>query len=1046
MRRSFVIFAIALLTLAASAAAAGSLRTQQEWALRGVRDAVREDALPYRLPRLGVNAALEHYDVPGLHAQLDRMQSIGVTWVRQMVRWDALAPEAHTIDWGAWDVIADAFRARPSLQLVAVLVNSPAWARLPAANSASGPPADPADFANFAAAFAARYGDVINIYQIWDEPNLDDAWGGLDPSPSGYLALLSAAYPAIHAADADAQVLAAALAPTVETGPHNLQDVIFLDALLSLGGLEVMDGAAGKPYGFSLPPDDRTVSPLMLNFSRLIALREVLERHGAGRLPLWASQWGWYAQRESAPASIWGSVTPTQQADYTLAALDRAEREWPWLGGMILEQWQSTAPDDPRAGFALISPDGEDRPVMSALSARAQPPSASNGLYPATTDSARYSGVWTFGPLGADIGWVGDSRVRFTFSGSDIALRLRQGDYVARLYATIDGAPANALPRDSAGNAFVLLTSDTLQPEDGLVLLASNLGGGEHVLELSADSGWDRWALQGYAVSDGDPAASHNRAQTAVFIAVLCAAVAACISGAAVPWRRWLASARPIVDGISAAANLVASFISALVLMTGMLLTWSAAAPEFFRREPAPLLAVVLTAGLIYLSPGLLLTLAAGAVLFVLVYHRPLHGLMLTIGFAPFFLFPVELFRFAFPMAELTLGITAAAWLLREAVSWARARQSAISGYSGPALRERLLSLHTLDIAMLCYVLLGAFGLTVAQQRAPALTELRVLFIEPALFYLILRRTARTRVDVLMLIDALLTAALLVCAIGLVQAALGQGIIQAEGGARRLASVYGSPNNAALFLERALAFALAFALYPLDKRRRVAAIALSGLLAGVIVLTQSAGALFIGIPAAALTLLLLAYGRRALRPIAAAAAAGAGLFALLMSSERFSRILTGEGTAFVRLRVWESALEMLRDHPLTGIGLDQFLYLYRGRYVRPDAWQEPNLSHPHQIALDFWLRLGLPGLLLLIVLLILFTRAALQLHQRARQHDALTAAMAAGALGMMAGLVAHGLVDNSVFVNDLALVFALALGSIAALDRHSHETGQRSMR
>lgn len=1033
MRRSFVIFAIALLTLAAGVAAAGSLRAQQEWALRGVRDAVRDDALPERLPRLGVNAALEQLDARSLQAQLDRMQSIGVVWVRQTVRWDVLAPDANTIDWQSWDVIAEAFRARPELRLVAVLVNSPEWARIPAGSGASAPPQDPALFAQFTSAFAARYGDIIDFYQIWDEPNLDDAWGGLDPSPAGYLALLSAAYTAIHAADADAQVLAAALAPTVETGPNNLQDVIFLDTLLSMGGLQFMDGAAGKPYGFSLPPDDRTVSPLVLNFSRLIALREVLERHGAGRLPLWASQWGWYAQSGDAPPSIWGTVTPAQQAEYTLTALDRAEREWPWLGGMILEQWQTLAQDDPRAGFALISPNGEDQPVLSALSARAQPPSASNGLYPAASDSVQYSGVWTFGPLGADIGWVGDSKVRFTFSGSDIALRLRQGDYVARLYATIDGAPANALPRDSAGNAFVLLTSDTLQPQEGLVLLASNLGIGEHTLELSADGGWDRWALQGYAVSDGDPAASHNRAQTAAIIAIVCAASAACISGAALPWRRWLASARPIVSGLSAAAALGASVVSALVLMIGMMLTWTASAPEFFRREPAPLVAVVLTAGLIYLSPGMLLTLAATVVLFVLFYHRPLHGLMLTIGFAPFFLFPVELFRFAFPMAELTLGITAAAWLLREAVAWARARQSAISGFSGPALHERLLSLNALDAVMLCYLLLGGFGLSIAQQRAPALTEMRVLFIEPALFYLVLRRTARTRADVLMLIDALLAAALLVCVIGLVQAALGQGIIQAEGGARRLASVYGSPNNAALFLERALAFALAFALYPLDRRRRVAAIALSGLLAGVIILTQSAGALFLGLPAAALTLLLLAHGRRALRPIAGAAAAGAALFALLVSSERFSRILTGEGTAFLRLRVWESALEMLRDHPLTGIGLDQFLYLYRGRYIRPDAWQEPNLSHPHQIALDFWLRLGLPGLLLLIGMLIVFTRAALGLHRRARQHDALTAAMAAGALGLMAGLVAHGLVDNSVFVNDLVLVFALALGSVAAL-------------
>ena len=35
---------------------------------------------------------------------------------------------------------------------------------------------------------------------------------------------------------------------------------------------------------------------------------------------------------------------------------------------------------------------------------------------------------------------------------------------------------------------------------------------------------------------------------------------------------------------------------------------------------------------------------------------------MLTIFYAPFFLFPVELYKFAFPMSELMLLITAAAW------------------------------------------------------------------------------------------------------------------------------------------------------------------------------------------------------------------------------------------------------------------------------------------------------------------------------------------------------------------------------------------------
>src|SRR5262249_43407861 len=149
----------------------------------------------------------------------------------------------------------------PNLRLVAVLFESPAWARTPeaATDTPQTPPRDPADFAAFASAFASRYGQSIDHYQVWDEPNLTAAWGYLEPRPASYLALLQAAYTAIHSADDGAEVIAAALAPTIETGPKNISDTLFLHDLYTLGAKDYMDAVAGKPYGFDLPPLDRTV-------------------------------------------------------------------------------------------------------------------------------------------------------------------------------------------------------------------------------------------------------------------------------------------------------------------------------------------------------------------------------------------------------------------------------------------------------------------------------------------------------------------------------------------------------------------------------------------------------------------------------------------------------------------------------------------------------------------------------------------------------------------------------------------------------------------
>ena len=57
---------------------------------------------------------------------------------------------------------------------------------------------------------------------------------------------------------------------------------------------------------------------------------------------------------------------------------------------------------------------------------------------------------------------------------------------------------------------------------------------------------------------------------------------------------------------------------------------------------------------------------------------------------------------------------------------------------------------------------------------------------------------------------------------------------------------------------------------------------------------------------------------------------------------------------------------MIANHPLRGVGLDGFLYAYRSRYVLPSAWEEPNLSHPHNLLLDAWTRLGLAGVAVVV--------------------------------------------------------------------------------
>ena len=112
------------------------------------------------------------------------------------------------------------------------------------------PPVETRDFGDFALAFAGRYADQIDHYQIWDEPNIAPHWGAHEIDPAAYARLLREGAIQVRAADPDAVVLLAALAPTVESGGANLSELSFLDALYRWGAAEWFDVVAAQPYDF----------------------------------------------------------------------------------------------------------------------------------------------------------------------------------------------------------------------------------------------------------------------------------------------------------------------------------------------------------------------------------------------------------------------------------------------------------------------------------------------------------------------------------------------------------------------------------------------------------------------------------------------------------------------------------------------------------------------------------------------------------------------------------------------------------------------------
>jgi O-antigen ligase len=1022
--------------------AMGALRRQRAFLTRGIPDSLPAQPIAHGGVRLGINVYLQEATDP--LATLRAVRANGYNIAKQPFFYQSSEP----YDWELSDRLYAAAE-EAGVTLVPLLDGDPA--------NDYAPPADPADFARWAGAFARRYGDQVHAYFIWDEPNLTSHWGLQDVNPRAYAALLSASAAAIRAADASAIVVAAPLAPTVETGPENLAEPLFLRELYEGGAASAFDVVAAKPYGFDSSPLDRTVSHDVLNFSRVILLRETMEAYGDGEKAIWAGNFGWNSLPEdwTGPPSIWGQVDYETQVDYTGEALDRARQEWPWIGLMFLENWEPAAPpDDPRWGFSHAG-----NTVLAGYTV-AYPgfyfpypnPYGWSESWLGEMPVQRYEGAWQFSPeYGGDVGASGDT-AELTFWGTDAGLAVRRAGYQARFYVTVDGESANALPRDENGAALVLSAPDYDEDYVSLVPVATGLEPGPHLLQLVADGGAGQWPLRGYSVGYTPPVQGYLNAMVALgALAVLLLALAF-HQGRRAGWGalgRLLGGWRTRLSRGSQAAL---TLVLALLVVLGGWMTWGGEAAGLYRRlgDGTQLALTAAAASLFYVTPWFFLYAAALALLFVLLFARPAWGLALVAFTIPFWVKPKAMLGYRFSPVEIFLLVALAAWVTRWLVDYAR-RQRATAGRpalpSWPALRARLVKA---DAAVALFVAVATISLLFTARLDVATNEWRTVIVEPALFYLLLRTVRLRQGEMWTVLDAFVLGAVAAALYGLVTYAgclayfthpwchSEQTPVIMAGATPRLRGHYGSPNNLALYLERVLPLLLATGLLlvqsrherlPIARKRAAAYLIAAVPVTLALLLTFSKGALFLGVPAALVVLLLWwgqSSGRRIWPWLAGLAVAGLLLLgALLLIPPLRDRLNVQGVTSLVRLNVWRASVAMFADRPLFGVGLDNFLYEYRGRYIFAEAWREPHLNHPHNLVLDLATRLGFVGLVAGAWLWWVLGR---QLWLTAQRVPPAWRPVAAGLGAGFVAMLAHGLVDHSFFLVDLSFVFYLFLG------------------
>lgn len=618
--------------------------------------------------------------------------------------------------------------------------------------------------------------------------------------------------------------------------------------------------------------------------------------------------------------------------------------------------------------------------------------------------------------------------VTFTYTGDALWLLLAPGDYWAYLYATVDGQPANRLANiagnlDSRGEpaGYVTLLAPELadqRPDERLRWVevhradampeAAILRESIHTVRLEFWRGWGQTPLRGIAV-DPEPVALYPAgARRGLWEAPMWPGVLLLLAGAALlakgtlHWPSFPARVRPLV--LPAQIHRV---------------TW---------------LAAMLGAGLI--TAGVLtdlwpVTLVGLAVLGAASVLRPalwFAALLFALPFAYAVTLPLLPGR-ALGIIDVGLAGTIAALAGNALLCWLTAEPPTKRPTSQPQ-----------RIPLLLLALLVAWALVVsvdARYPALALREWRTVFLNALIFALLLvtllQRTRTQEGDRQLILIGWLTGAAAMSLIGLWGFATGAGFISAAEGVRRVQALYDSANNLALYLDRTLAVSLALLLFVRGRRERLIWALLTAPQGAAWLLTFSKGSLFLAAPAMLLVLggggfWLLRRQQRAVTPLVALGALlllGALALTPFIGAERFQRLLDFEqGTGFLRVQLWRSAWQMAIDHPLLGVGPDQFLYYYRSGYLLPEAWQEPNLNHPHNLLLDGWTRLGIPGLILGAGWLTAGI-AGIVRRLRVRATQPREAALALGCLAAAAASLAHGLIDVSYALPELMIVWVL---------------------
>ncbi len=302
------------------------------------------------------NTGLDYYGINFIYPYqpwLSLAYNSGARMVRWQFNWRDIEPSAGNFTWDKTDQQIGAWN-RAGLEIHAILHNPPDYAisgSLVPHNLTAPYDSGESSFARYCNRFADHYRGRIQSYEVWNEPDLAQYWGG---TADQYYTLLKNCYLGIKAADPDVTVAMAGMAYTTNRP--------FTSDVIRLAGQDP-DGAAHNHF-FDVMAIHMYSDPENV-YKVTTAIHDILLYYGLGDKPIWITETNVPLRGvHGVPDTpVRGMGTPEEGGWYVLQAASNALA----AGAKKLMFFRLDDDDMEGEAWGLVNNQGTPRPGYKAL-------------------------------------------------------------------------------------------------------------------------------------------------------------------------------------------------------------------------------------------------------------------------------------------------------------------------------------------------------------------------------------------------------------------------------------------------------------------------------------------------------------------------------------------------------------------------------------------------------------------------------------------------------------------------------------------------------